>query len=381
MTDSTFETSTGTETTELASMVVPALPESAVRARSFLRENTSLDSMRHTEADLLVTELISNAIRHSANATELTVEIQRDHVQGVKTAVVHNSSSPLKYDRPGLGFQLLERLARRWGHDFSDGRLSVWFVLRRPGLAAPDEKTTDDDLTRFLDLDQASYSAELVRRHRDLATAIAWRYRGKGIAVEDLNQVALMALHKAIQRYDPEMGDLRPYAAATISGELKHLLRDSGWAIRVPRPIQERALRVSKAFEGLTQELGREPTTAELAEHLDMDEDETVEAVWARLLYASRSVDRESARTGATILESLESEETGPSLEDRLLLEAAIASLGDREARIVELRFMEDKTQQEIAEIIGVSQMHVSRLLTGALQDMKDFLDSNSTAA
>ncbi len=363
--------------TGTASIVVPASPESAGIARSFLREHSTLDSMRHMEADLLVTELICNVIQHCAGATELEIEIQGQHAQGVRTSVTHNSSAPLEYERPGVGFRLLERLARRWGHEFVDGKLSVWFVLRKPGLAGSEDESSDDDMARNLELDPAGFSNALVRRHRDLAIAIARRYRGKGIPLEDLNQVAMMALHKAILRYDPAMGELRPYAAATISGELKHFLRDSGWSVRVPRSVQESALETSKVFEALTQQLGRVPSVRELADHVGMTEEEALEAVWARLLYASRSIDKESNTTGLTILEHLQCPETEIGPEDRLLIDEAIAGLPDREALIVRLSFMEEKTQQEIAEIIGVSQMHVSRLLAGALRQMRGFLESS----
>lgn len=361
-------------TTDTTSIVLPASPDSAATARSFVREFTSLDSMPHMEADLLVTELICNVIQHCSDATELEIEIQGNR-EGLRTSVTHDSSKPLRYDQPGMGFRLLERISRRWGHDYLNGRLSVWFVLRKPGLARPEQEAIDDDLFRNMDFDPDGSSDALVRRHRDLALAIARRYRGKGIAPEDLNQVAMMALHKAIQRYDPAVGELRPYAAATISGELKHFLRDSGWSVRVPRSIQERALEASKALEHLTQLLGREPTTKELADHLGLTEEEAEEAISARLLYASRSIDRQSATSGLTILEHLQTSETDAGPEDRLVLAEAMGCLSEREARIVELRFMEEKTQQEIAQIIGVSQMHVSRLLAGALRDMREFLE------
>ncbi len=364
----------------ITSIVVPPSPESAGVARRFIKDHTRLDSMRLMEAGLLVTELICNAIKHAADVDELRVEIQGGF-EGVRTSVVHESLAPLQYDQPGLGFRLLERLSRRWGHEFLDGRLRVWFVVRKPGVSATEVEASDRELAGNPELDKATYSEALVRRHRDLALTIARRYQGKGVAFEDLNQVAMMALHSAIQRYDPAMGDLRPYAAATISGELKHYLRDCGWAVRVPRPVQERALQASKALEALTQRLGREPTVVELAGHLELSEEEALEAVWARLLYTNRSIDRESASTGLTILDSLRSPDGEVGMEDSMLLEEALACLPEREALIVELKFMEDKTQQEIAEIIGISQMHVSRLLAGALRAMRHFLEAERADA
>lgn len=353
-------------------LTLQAQPESAAAARAFVRQHATLDGMRHAEADLLVTELIGNVIEHSPGTRELVVGIQQDRERGVVVSVAHDYPKPLNTTDQGVGFMLLERLARGWGHDHDGETLSIWFVLRAPGTTTISDDVPDSELFARMADDPAACSDELVRRHGDLAASIARRYRGKGVDEDDLVQVANMALLKAIQRYDPSIGTLRPYAAATISGELKRLLRDRGWSVRVPRSLQERALEVAKASELLAQRLNRPPEVNELAAQLDLTEQEIVEAMDARQAYASSSIDKPLDTTGTSLLERLEDDD--PQLEmadDRMLVEEAVKQLPERQQRILDLRFNEDMTQSEIADQLGISQMHVSRLLSSALKSLE----------
>ncbi|MFZ0012946.1 MAG: SigB/SigF/SigG family RNA polymerase sigma factor [Acidimicrobiia bacterium] len=357
---------------EPAELIIAALPASAADARRFLRDNAKLDSMRHAEADLLVTELIGNAIQHSPDADELTIAVDSDRERGLIVAVSHDHPSPVHPDETGVGFLLLERLSRSWGIDHDGARLTVWFAMRTPGTTSVAPEVGDDELFAMLEEDPAAYSDELVRRHRDLAASISRRYRGKGIDEDDLLQVANMALLKAIQRYDPSLGSIRPYAAATISGELKRLLRDRGWSVRVPRSLQERTLEVAKAAELLSQTLNRDPEPAEIAEKIDLTEEEVVEALDARNAYTSSSMDKPAETTGISLLDRLEDDDVRLLMaDDRIMVEDAMAKLPERQQKILQLRFNEDMTQSEIAEEIGISQMHVSRLLSRALSSLK----------
>jgi RNA polymerase sigma-B factor len=329
-------------------LVLAAVPASAAEARAFLREHAKLDGMRHAEADLLVTELIGNVIDDSGT---------------------------------GVGFMLLERLTRSWGYDQDGGELTVWFTLRTPGTTTIGAEVEDGELFERMADDPAAYSDELVRRHGDLAASIARRYRGKGVDEDDLLQVANMALLKAIQRYDPSIGTIRPYAAATISGELKRLLRDKGWSVRVPRSLQERSLAVSKTAEELAQRLNRPAEAAEIAAQLDLTEEEVMEAMDARQAYASSSIDKPTESTGVTLLERLEDDDVHLLLaDDRVVVEEAIRELPERQQRILGLRFNEDLTQTEIAEELGISQMHVSRLLASALASLKKSIGKDGEA-
>jgi RNA polymerase sigma-B factor len=244
--------------------------------------------------------------------------------------------------------------------------------MRTPGTTSVAPEVGDDELFAMLEDDPAAYSDELVRRHRDLASSISRRYRGKGIDEDDLLQVANMALLKAIQRYDPALGSIRPYAAATISGELKRLLRDRGWSVRVPRSLQERTLEVAKAAEQLSQTLNRAPEPAEIAEMLDLTEDEVVEALDARHAYTSSSMDKPADTTGISLLDRMEDDDVRLLMaDDRVMVEEAMAKLPERQQKILWLRFNDDLTQSEIADEIGISQMHVSRLLSRALSSLK----------
>lgn len=363
--------------TQPISIRLPALPDSAIEARRFLRERATLDSMRRSEADLLVTELIANVIQHSPDADDLIVSIEHDRARDLVVRVSHEHPSDLGSPQFGAGFSLLDRIAKSWGHTHSDGELTVWFKVRTPGTASIPDDVEDDDLFAQMKEDPAAYSDVLVRRHRDLAESIARRYRGKGVDEEDLIQVAHMALLKAIQRYDPSAGSIRPYAAATISGEMKKMLRDKGWSVRVPRSLQERSLEVASAAEEMSQKLGRPPEAHELAAQLDMSEAEVEEAMRARRAYISNSMDEPSDETGRRLLDRLEDEDFHlTNAEDRLLIEAAMGKLPERKRRILHLRFNEDLTQSDIADRVGMSQMHVSRLLRAAIDEVRAIVES-----
>lgn len=359
------------------SLRLAARPSSGAKARRFVREHLSLDSMRHTEADLLVTELVANAIRHGAAADDLVVEVvDPSDASGARVAVSHPHPHPLIDPSPGVGFTLLDRIALAWGHDHENGRLTVWFRLRRPGSAAVQADMDDSSLLERLEEDPAAYSDELVRRHRDLAVSIASRYRGRGISAEDVEQVAMMALLKAIRRFDPDLGDLRSYAAATISGEMKKLLRDMAWAIRVPRSIQERALEVARAAAELSQVLERTAEVEEIADQLDLTPDEVTEALAARHAYSTRSLEQPPDASGMPVADRLEDPGMGAAAtEDRLALSEAIDGLPLRQRRILDLRFNHDMTQAEIGEELGISQMHVSRLLAEAIEALRSYME------
>lgn len=360
---------------EPATIDLPAEPESAARARRFMRQNATLDSMRHAEADLLVTELVANAIQHSPAVEEVTISLAEDQTGDLVVTLSHQAKQDLGRVDRGAGFTLLDSFAKRWGHEFEDETLSFWFTLRTPGTTAIGPEVHDDELFERMADDPASYSDELVRRHSDLAESIARRYRGKGVDEDDLLQVAHMALLKAIQRYDPTAGNIRPYAAATISGEMKKMLRDRGWSVRVPRSLQERSLEVSGAAETMAQALGRPPTTEELAEKLDLSNAEVEEALRARKAYVSNSMDKRSDETGRRLLDRLEDQDFHLSgAEDRVIVERAIEQLPQRKQRILHLRFNEDMTQAEIADEIGISQMHVSRLLRSAIDELRSLV-------
>lgn len=362
-------------------LTVAAEPRSAADARRFIREHANLDSMRHAEADLLVTELIGNVVQHSPDTNELLIALDSDRDRGLVVSVSHQHTTPLVDPEPGFGFLILDRLSQSWATIQDGETLTVWFSIRTPGTTSFSADLTDEEIFDLMTTDPVACSDELVRRHSDLAGSIARRYRGKGIDEDDLVQVANMALLKAIQRYEPSQGSIRPYAAATISGELKRLLRDRGWSVRVPRSLQERALEVSRTADEMAQTLNRTPEASELADRLDISEEEVAEALAARRAYASSSMDEQSEDGSGALKDRLEEEDVGLLMADqRLMVESAMGALPERQRRILDLRFNEDMTQAEIAEEIGISQMHVSRLLSKALATLERTIGSEPGA-
>jgi RNA polymerase sigma-B factor len=203
-----------------------------------------------------------------------------------------------------------------------------------------------------------------------LADRLAERYRGsRGASPEDLRQTARVGLVAAVDRYDPDHGNpFVPYAVACVIGELKRYLRDTSWRVHVSRPLKERALRLCKALDELPHELGRSPTVAELAVHLGITQDETMEAVEAAHSRSEVSLDQPVGEDGdASLGDHLPAAAPAEEAEDLLLLPGLVDALPEPERQVVVLRFFHDLDQYDIAARVGCSQMHVSRLLRRAL--------------
>jgi RNA polymerase sigma-B factor len=213
---------------------------------------------------------------------------------------------------------------------------------------------------------------QLVAANLRLALHLARRFSNRGVSLDDLEQVASLGLLRAIDRFDPARGlEFSTFATPTIMGELKRHFRDKGWAVRVPRRVQELHLLLNTIVAQLTHELGRSPTIAELATAARASEEEVLEAMEAAQAYRSASID--SSPTGPDGGEvHLGVDDLGLfQAENRLLVEELLAHLGPREQLLLRLRFYEEMTQQQIAERLGVSQMHVSRLLARCLEDLR----------
>ncbi len=221
---------------------------------------------------------------------------------------------------------------------------------------------------------EPSLREQLVAAHLGLAEYLARRFANRGEALDDLVQVASLGLIKAVDRFDPERGvEFSTYATHTIVGELKRHFRDKGWAIRAPRRMQELYLRLGKVVATLGQELGRSPTISELAAEVQVSEEEVLEALEAGQAYRSTSLDAPTGNDeGETLATRLGEED--PSLEDaesRATLSPLLAQLPPRERLILHLRFFEGLTQSEIATRLGISQMHVSRLLARSVAQLR----------
>ena len=215
---------------------------------------------------------------------------------------------------------------------------------------------------------------EVVTANMAVATAISARYRTRGIASEDLQQVAYLALVKAANGYDAEVGtDFLSYAVPTMRGEIKRHFRDLGWMVRPPRRIQELQARITAADAELSQALGRSPRPSEVARHLDASPEDVEEALATVGCFAPTSLDRPATDDGTmSISDLLGDEDIGQgAVEARTMLAPVVRQLGERDRRILLLRFFNGWTQQEIAQDIGVTQMQVSRLLTRILGELR----------
>jgi RNA polymerase sigma-B factor len=215
---------------------------------------------------------------------------------------------------------------------------------------------------------------QLIADLMPLVRSLALRYVGRGEMLDDLIQVGSIGLINAIDRFDPERGvELTTYAVPTILGEIQRHFRDKAWAVHVPRSVKELNVRLARLLDGLTAELGRSPTIEELAKAADAEEEQVIEALESANAYSVRSLSAPfDDDSQASLPELIGEEERGyEGVEDGALVEAGLEGLDERERRIVELRFFQGLTQSQIAAEIGISQMHVSRLLRRALHTMR----------
>jgi RNA polymerase sigma-B factor len=222
---------------------------------------------------------------------------------------------------------------------------------------------------------------ELVELHLPLVEYLARRFRNRGEWLDDLTQVATIGLIKSIDRFDLSRGvEFSTYATPTIVGEIKRHFRDKGWAVRVPRRLQELKLALTKAISDLAQRLGRAPTVAELAAHLQMSEEEVLEGLESANAYSTVSLDAPDSgdEDAPAVAESLGMlDEALEGVEYRESLKPLLERLPPREKRILMLRFFGNMTQSQIATELGISQMHVSRLLARTLTQLREGLTTD----
>ena len=231
--------------------------------------------------------------------------------------------------------------------------------------------------------DSRSLTATLIETNAGVARSMASRYRNRGIELDDLEQVALLGLTKAAQRFDPSAGhDFLSYAVPTIRGELRRHFRDSGWMVRPPRRVQDLQARISRAQDELESRLGRSPRPTEVAAHLDTELEDVVEALTADGCFTPTSLDGPVGDGSSSLGDLLGFEDRAVvAAEARIVLEPVVGKLSPRDRRILHLRFVEERTQQEIADEIGLTQAQVSRVLTRILAGLKADLSGRPPAA
>ena len=223
----------------------------------------------------------------------------------------------------------------------------------------------------------------LIETNAGVARSMASRYRNRGIDLDDLEQVALLGLTKAAQRFDPDAGhDFLSYAVPTIRGELRRHFRDSGWMVRPPRRVQDLRSRISRAQDELEAQLGRSPRPTEVAAHLDVPVDDVIEALAADGCFTPTSLDGPVGDGSSSLGDLLGCEDRAVvAAEARIVLEPVVRQLSPRDQRILRMRFVDEATQQEIADAIGLTQAQVSRVLTRILAGLRADLAGRTSAA
>ncbi|HEY7421850.1 MAG TPA: SigB/SigF/SigG family RNA polymerase sigma factor [Gaiellaceae bacterium] len=218
---------------------------------------------------------------------------------------------------------------------------------------------------------------QLIEQYMSLVRSLARRYSYRGEQLEDLVQIGAIGLIKAIDRFDLERGvELTTYATPNIIGEIKRHFRDKGWSVRVPRGLQELNVQLSRLVEQLTVQLSRSPTIPELAKAAGVEEEEVLEALESGRAYTSLSLSVGGGGGDDDDLDPLESlgteEHQYEVSEDRAVLAPGFKVLDERERKILQLRFFEGLTQSQIAQQVGISQMHVSRLIRRSLEKIRE---------
>lgn len=230
------------------------------------------------------------------------------------------------------------------------------------------EDTLGDMLRRYAHTRDRDLRSQLIEAHLGLARQLARRFANRGETFDDLFQAGTIGLIKAVDGFDPELGfEFSAYATTTILGELKRHFRDKGWSVRAPRRVQELYLRVGDAVGELSQRLRRSPTVREIAAELGVPEDEVLEVMEAGHAYRSTSLDAPGPGGESLGSHLGGNDDQFEKAEDRTVLLPHLAALPEREREILKLRFVDDLTQSEIAQRMGISQMHVSRLLSRSL--------------
>lgn len=242
-----------------------------------------------------------------------------------------------------------------------------------------DKQKTRELFRRYKEKGDEAAREELIVNHLNLVRFLAGKFRNRGENLDDLIQVGSIGLIKAIDRFDPDRGlEFTTYATPTILGEIKRHFRDKGWSVRVPRRLQELSAKINKTSDELTEKLQRSPKIEEIAKELGVTTAEVLEAMESSSAYTSipleaGAVDNENS---VAIIDRYANEDKLlASSDDRMVIQEAVAHFTPEEQEIIKLRFVDGLTQVEIAEKLGVSQVHVSRFLRKILQKMKVKLD------
>jgi RNA polymerase sigma-B factor len=267
------------------------------------------------------------------------------------------------------------------------GRTSVQSVPTRALEGRARARRTDAIVSDLRDVcreaDAEELTRQLIETNAAVARSMASRYRNRGIDLDDLEQVALLGLTKAAQRFDPAAGhDFLSFAVPTVRGELRRHFRDSGWMVRPPRRVQDLQTRIAAAQEELEPRLRHSPRPSDIAAHLGEDVSDIVEALAADGCFTPTSLDAKVSDGSSSLGDLLGEEDRAlAQAEAKVMLEPLMRGLSARDRRIVRLRYFQEQTQQEIADAVGLTQAQVSRVLTRILADLRAGLAERPPAA
>ncbi|GAA2781795.1 RNA polymerase sigma factor [Streptomyces showdoensis] len=323
------------------------------------------------------------ATDHAEQADQMSEQDQHNEAPGIPEAAggqeapgPQATSAPAGAAEPSEGAEASAASDAQEGAGASD-------VPEPP--ATPDPHDRSGARALFIELralpegsaEKAALRDRLVRMHLPLVEHLARRFRNRGEPLDDLTQVATIGLIKSVDRFDPDRGvEFSTYATPTVVGEIKRHFRDKGWAVRVPRRLQELRLSLTTATAELSQQHGRSPTVHELAERLGISEEEVLEGLESANAYSTLSLDvPDTDDESPAVADTLGAEDEAlEGVEYRESLKPLLEDLPPREKRILLLRFFGNMTQSQIAQEVGISQMHVSRLLARTLAQLREKL-------
>ena len=347
-------------------------PGAPLQARAWLGVVYGLRGPAAIDVEVTTSELVLWAIEECDLSEDDCITVSADRPPGaihIEVSVPAVGGEPP--DLPPFSAEVLESRTAVWGRTIEGGSLTVWFEVTVPSARWELEVADDRDLIEQMGVDSRA-GAELAERYGPLIRRFIARYRRSGLDPDDLYQVGQEALLGAATRFDPSRGTFERYASRTISGTLKKHLRDRGWSVRPPRGLQELVLELRAVEQQLEQRLGRVPTIAEIADESGRTPGEITRARQAAGAFDSDSLDVPLDPDVAGVRIDLGRLDESMARAARwAVVDSAMSALPDREREIVRLRYFEDLSQRQIADRVGVSQMHVSRLLHSSIDDMR----------
>lgn len=345
-------------------------PGAAAELRAWLSVVFGLGGTAALDLEVAASELVVWGSSDRASDPGEVIEVSADRPPGAVHVEVSFPSGGIVPEGPIEG--ILDERCSAWGTEIADDRATYWFEIPIPTAAWELGAAADAELVERVVVDHRA-AAALAERYDPLIRRMAARYRRGGIEGDDLEQVGREALLAAARRFDPAAGTFERYVSRTISGTFKRHVRDHGWSIRPPRGLQELVMEVRGIEREMGQRLGRTPTPAEIAQEAGRTADEIARAREAAAAYDVASLDAPRHPDAPDAAARLGGRDQALARAGRwAVVDSAIGGLPAREREIVRLRYFEDLSQRQIAESVGVSQMHVSRLLRAALATLRE---------